>query len=243
MGLFTAVHAPALTGQASSSVTHAALPAPPNALPAASTALPARHPAKPHSLLRRIGTGVAAAVLGAGVGYFFSEVALGDWAQQSGHRSISRTLWAGVGGVAAFTLGFSFPIGGVGGSPGKLPTSMYPGGRSVITAKEIEGSGLSTAYDVVESLRPEWLFRRQSHFAQTQAEATIPVYLNDQLLGGLEDLKSIAAQNVKVMYRYTAAEATLLRGNGGSSSSGGGVTPGEFSSSNAEGAIQVITKQ
>ncbi len=179
-----------------------------------------------HSLLRRIGTGVAAAVLGAGVGYFFSEVALGDWAQNSGHGSIRRSVWAGVGGAAAFTLGFSFPIGSRrhGGEPGELPRIMFPTGRSVLTAKEIQGAHVSTAYDAVRSLRPEWLQRRQSHYAQTDAEATIPVYLGDQLLGGLDELSTISAQNVKEIFRYDVTQATLLLGPG-----------------NPEGAIQVIT--
>ncbi len=200
-----------------------ALSTPPNALPAvAGTEAPEAPPR--HTLLRRIGTGLAATVLGAGVGYFFSEVALGDWDEASGNGSISRGTWAGVGGTAAFALGFSFPIGGRGGSPGAMPRAGFPSGRAVITAREIAGSGLSTAYDVVRSLRPEWLQRRQSHYAQTQDQATIPVYLGNQLLGGLDELSTIPAQSIKEMYRYDTSQATLLWGPG-----------------NAEGAIQVIT--
>ncbi len=224
--LLATAHPLALVAQASSSsASRSVLPTPPNALPDAASVVSARASTARHPLLRRIGTGVAAAVLGAGVGYFFSEVALGDWAEASGNHTISRAVWAGVGGAAAFTLGFTYPIGGHGGSPGELPKGMFPSGRSVITAKEIAGtSGLSTAYDVVRSLRPEWLHRRQSHYGQTQEQSTIPVYLGNQLLGGLDQLDQISAQNIRAMYRYDAGQATLLWGPG-----------------NPEGAIQVIT--
>ncbi len=223
--LLAAAVASTLAAQSSSSVASSPLATPPNALPAAAAAIPRESSSKGHTLLRRIGTGLGAAILGAGVGYFFSEVALGDWEQQSGRHSIRRATWAGVGGAAAFAFGFSFPIGGVGGSPGEMPKGMFPGGRSVLTAQEIAGSGVATAYDAIKSLRPEWLQRRQSHYGQTEAQATIPVYLGNQLLGGLDELSTISAENVREIYRYTAGQATLLWGPG-----------------NAEGAIQVITK-
>jgi hypothetical protein len=224
--LLVSIRAPQLDAQTSSSSSSSSVaPAtPPNALPAAQAELPKA--TGTHSFARRLATGLGGAVLGAFVGYFFSEVALGDWDQQAGHGNIRRAVWAGAGGAAGLTLGFSFPIGGRGGSPGEaVPQGMFPTGRSVILANEIAGSGASTAYDAIRALRPEWLQRRQSHYGQTQAEATIPVYLGNQLLGTLDELSTISAQNVKEIRRYDAAQATLLWGPG-----------------NAEGAIQVITK-
>jgi hypothetical protein len=198
----------------------------PIAFPGSDDSVPEVTGAAPgHSLARRIGTALAGAVVGAGVGYFASQVALGDWDELSGRHRISRTTWAAIGGGAGMTLGFSFPLGGGGsGSPGGAHL-VLPSGRAVITAGEIVGSGASSAYDLVRNLRPEWLNRRLAHAWDTKEEADIRVYLDTQLLGGLDALSSIAAQNVQAIYRYDAAAASIRWGAG-----------------HQEGAILVVTK-
>ncbi len=223
--LLTSVGAPALRAQTSPAPASSdTLATPPNALPAALAPTGVATP-HGHSLLRRVATGLGAAVLGAGVSYLLSEVAVGDWDVAEGRGTINRATWMGVGGAAAFAFGFSFPIGGRGGSPGKLPVPRMPR-RSVITAGEIQGSGATTAYDAVRSLRPEWF--NQAH-ATTLGDVVvggdIRVYLNSQLLGGLASLSSVNAADIKAIYRFDAGQAAMRWGAG-----------------HANGAIQVVTK-
>ncbi len=181
----------------------------------------------------RAGTAAAAGVVGAWVGFFASQVALGDWDEQDGNGHIDRRRWAAIGGAVGFTLGFSFPIGGRAGAmgasrptPGAGPGLGLPGGRSAITAAEISGSGASTAYDVVKNLRSEWLLRRLPHAWDTKEEADIRVYLDARLLGGLDALSTVAAQDVQAMYRFDASQATTRWGAG-----------------HEEGAILIVTRR
>lgn len=184
------------------------------------------------SLFSRVGTALGAALVGAGVGFFASQVVLGDWDEQDGNGRINRMRWAELGGAAGFTLGFSFPIGGRAGPLGGAslrpsgPGLGLPSGRSRITAEQISGSGASTAYDVVKNLRSEWLLRRLPHAWDTKEEADIKVYLDSQLLGGLDALKSISADNVSAMYRFSALQATTRWGAG-----------------HEEGAIMIVSKR
>jgi len=186
-----------------------------------------------HSWFSKVGTAVGAALIGAGVGFFASQVALGDWDQQDGHGRINRAAWAGVGGALGFTLGFEFPIGGRAGAfgasqlaPSSGPGLALPSGRLRITAQEIAGSGAVTAYDVVKNLRSEWLLQRQAHtWAEIVNGADIPVYLNSQLLGGLDALSTVSAQDVQAIYRFNPSQATIRWGAG-----------------HENGAIMVVTK-
>lgn len=185
------------------------------------------------SLFSRVGTALGAALVGAGVGFFASQVILGDWDEQDGNGRINRMRWAELGGAAGFTLGFSFPIGGRAGplggtslTPSRGPGMALPGGRLRITAQEISSSGASTAYDVVKNLRSEWLLRRLAHAWDTKEEADIKVYLDSQLLGGLDALKGVSAENIDAMYRFSASQATIRWGAG-----------------HQEGAIMIVTKR
>ena len=49
-----------------------------------------RAPTEPPSLRNRILTGLAGAVLGAGIGYFASQVATGDWERGEGRGGLHR---------------------------------------------------------------------------------------------------------------------------------------------------------
>jgi hypothetical protein len=197
------------------------------------------------STISRIASALGSAVLGAGLGFFASQLVEGDWDETGGPQSINRTAWAVVGGTVGFTFGVRFPLLSRGqGLPG---SGGLPRGRAHLAAPALEGIGLNNAYDAVASLRPEWLVIRgaRSLVAGTDpvrvegtgtgvtitgstpliSEAgTIQVYVNGVNVGGIASLSTINVFNVRDMYFFDAAAATMRWGEG-----------------NPHGAILVIT--
>jgi len=195
------------------------------------------------SSTRRIVTGIGGALLGAGLGFFASQVVQGDWQDPTSPDPINRGLWAAIGGAVGFTVGVRFPVGGTGsfGRPG------LPGGREHLGIEELEGLGFSNAFEAVETLRPEWLIVRgnrslvasvdpvtvegtgagvtSSGSTSLISEAeTIQVYLDGSNLGGLERLNNVNVLLIKDMYFLDAGRATA-----------------RFGRSNPHGAILVIS--
>lgn len=83
----------------------------------------------------------------------------------------------------------------------------------VITLEEIERArpNVSTAYDVVQTLRPRWLKSREAlltgrHDAPVEA-AQVHVYLDDIDMGGVDYLKTILAERVLELRRLSANQA------------------------------------
>lgn len=83
----------------------------------------------------RIFTALGGAALGAGLGYFASQVARGDWDNAPGPNGLNRPVWAAVGGSAGFALGLSFPFSGR-AEPAGAYERPSPG-RSVLSIVEI----------------------------------------------------------------------------------------------------------
>lgn len=155
----------------------------------------------------RVLTGLAAGVLGAGMGFFASQVVTGDW----DNRQIDRAAWAAVGGSIGLALGVSFPLGGrptVPGPPRALPE------RSPITAGEMSGTGVHTAHDAVELLRPQWLNQRGFQIIGEQPSDRVQVYLDDMHLGGIEKLSDVSARDLALIHFLDAAAATYRWGAG-----------------------------
>lgn len=189
------------------------------------------------SFLRRLITGLGAAIAGAYVGYFFSEVAQGDWHQTVNGKFLPprnpprRGLWAGAGGALGFALGFSFPIGPKHKAPaGPLP-ALPPGlpmGRSMLSAKEIAGSKAKTAYGAVQDLRPQWLPGNVAFVSARVSvpfQSDIPVYEDSTRIGGLQQLAQVPVTVVEAMYRLDLGQAMS-----------------RFGASDPNGAILIITK-
>lgn len=220
----------AQAGSASAQVTSH----PPGFMPGPYSPLaPGVSPPISHSMFSRVATGVGAAAVGAWVGFFMSQVALGDWDQAEGRGTIHRTTWAGIGGALGFSLGFSFPIGGKPGpfgaseiGPSTGPGMALPTGRAMISTTEISRSGATTAYDIVRNLRPDWLIEHAPNGSINGVPFEIKVYLDAQLLGGPDALSSVSASDVGSMYRIDALHATTRWGSG-----------------NEEGAILILTKR
>ncbi len=109
-------------------------------------------------LRARLLTGTGAAVLGAGLGFFASQVARGDWEDGPGGHPIDRPLWAAIGGGVGFAVGFRFPLARMG--VGAERRDALPTGRSRLGAKEILDAKVVNAYEAVRLLRPEWFVLR-----------------------------------------------------------------------------------
>lgn len=85
------------------------------------------------------------------------------------------------------------------------PPQRLPLQHDVITAREVAVENASSAYDLVERLRPYFLRGRNAFL-----DAAPLVYLDDVLLGDVETLRTISAHDV-VEIRYRRGEEMLFR--------------------------------
>ena len=172
----------------------------------------------------RIFTSMAGAVVGMGVGYFFSEVVQSDWSESSGGNDANRPLWAAVGGGVGLALGFSFPIS----DPGRDPSGMggLGGEQRTIPTEEIGTVSATNAFDVVRLLRPEWLLQLGQGALYDARTNNIMAYMDSQLLGRLEALPRVSNSGIRSIHFIPARQADIRWGPG-----------------HTQGVIQVITKQ
>lgn len=150
---------------------------------------------------RHLLAGLSGAAVGAGLGFVASQILVGDWDEDAG--SANRALWIGVGGGAGLAVGFA-----IGPPPRRPPGGAIPRWqrepeRAVLTAEVIRESSARTAYEVIESRRPEWL-----------GSISLKVYMDDVLLGGVEELHDVNAADVASIHRLNAAQATRRWGTG-----------------------------
>jgi len=76
----------------------------------------------------------------------------------------------------------------------------------LITEEEIQASGYTDAFRVVQSLRPQWL--RSRGVTSISQRETIKVYLDGSLLGAPDQLQQITATSISSIRFYDAVEAT-----------------------------------
>ena len=98
--------------------------------------------------------------------------------------------------------------------------------RDLITTEEIGKSGAQNAYDLITSLRPNWLNTRGEHSfretARTQgrSEVVTPglpmvvVYLDNARLGGVETLRQVLVPALTSIQYFDAKAATFKWGAG-----------------------------
>lgn len=173
------------------------------------------------SFQSRFWNAVAGAALGAGVGYFASQLASGDW--EDGAINENRKDWALVGASIGLAAGFSFPFFGRGAS---LRPRMGSSPRTIITTQEVRDAAANTADEVVRLLRPTWLTsRRPTMLADPRCTRldrvcepisvdVMKVYLDGHRLGGTATLREINARNVETIRYFGAAEAVARWGAG-----------------------------
>ncbi|MFH1765909.1 MAG: hypothetical protein ABIF09_17110 [Gemmatimonadota bacterium] len=170
----------------------------------------------------RIVSGLAAAALGAGIGFFASQIAQGDWDKDGAQKQIHRSAWAAVGGASGFALGFSLPVWGQ--PPGGGTSILYGGDRFLITGDEIREASVSNALEAVRLFHPEWLVQRgQEAFAEPESD-NLRVYLDNVQLGGIEDLAGVNTLIIEELRFFDGQRATARWGTG-----------------HSHGAIEVVT--
>jgi len=190
--------------------------------PASSAVTAARSP------LRTLGWTMAGATVGAGLGFFASQVAHSNWDDDTERRgfrmrfTVSGALLGAVGGLLVSRQG-SIPYASAPAERGRA--------RDVIATTELRSAGGQTAYDVVQALRPVWLSARgvdsfdenpsavitggrSPQVTVTPGDAQVVVYLDGTRLGSVDRLREMPANQIKGMRYYDAREATLRWGQG-----------------------------
>ena len=88
------------------------------------------------------------------------------------------------------------------------------GSRDVITEEQIRSVSVSSAYELIQRLRPEML---QGRGRTSVSDPTAPypvVYVNGVRARGFDELRSIAATDVQEIRYINAADATTRYGTG-----------------------------
>lgn len=170
----------------------------------------------------RVLSAVGGAAIGAGLGFFASQIATGDWEPRARKVAVDRPAWAAVGGSVGLALGFSFPLSA--GPPAQarpLPSLQ----RSSIDRGELRELGTTHAYEAVEVLRPEWLHDRgPTEFGDTPADG-LSVYVEGTRIGNLSELRTLSTDDIQTIRFIDASTATSRWGAG-----------------NARGALLVILR-
>ena len=182
-------------------------------------------------------------LVGAWLGYMASQAKYSDWdrdesADLGGKRRKYTAFGAGIGSLAG--LGFSLKVGPRPSRGSALALARRSNGH-VITREEIDDSGLANAYELVQTLRRNWLHERGTHTlretTQAQSEGNsirilrvgdpkIIAYLNEAFLGPVELLRDVPAVTVHSIRYYDATAATQRWGAG-----------------HTHGAVQVLTQE
>lgn len=128
-----------------------------------------------------------------------------------------KTAWHALVVLPLFALSLSACASGA-------PSSGTTRTPNLITQEDIQGTNYSSAYEVVQRLRPRWLRARQA--PSFGGEFAIMVYVDNVRYGEVESLRSIPAPTVGSMEWIDAGTATQRWGTG-----------------NAGGAIAVTTQR
>ena len=84
-----------------------------------------------------------------------------------------------------------------------------------ITRDEIQASPARNAYDLVQSLRPQWFRTRgMTNIRQAAGEEDIVIYMDNARLGERDALQRVPLGNVEYLQFFTAREATQRWGGG-----------------------------
>ena len=122
---------------------------------------------------------------------------------------------------ATLVLLLSLSFGGCSAAAGGAAGGGSP---DLITREQIEQQSFSTALEVVQRLRPQWLRVRAA--PSFGGPAPIMVYMDNVHYGTADELRSISAQNIERLEWVDATTATQRWGTG-----------------NAGGAIAIVTRR
>lgn len=201
-------------------------------LPAASlpdlSAPPAWAATESRGHLDRFLRAAGGAAVGAWVGYLASQVAVGDWDDDAG---MHRESWAAGGAALGFTFSFTLPDQPQRAASRAAARVEQRPGREVLSVEEIRDAQGGTVYEIIRSLRPEWLRTRGTASIRESARGSasglddfdinvqpgilsIRVYLDGSLLGGVDELRTLDPGLVTEARFLTPAQATQRWGAG-----------------------------
>ncbi len=88
--------------------------------------------------------------------------------------------------------------------------------RDLILMDEIQRASAGNAFDLVQTLRPNWLHMRGEHSISdgSQGIDVLIVYLDNARLGGAQTLRQIPVQTLTSIQFFDAKAATYKWGNG-----------------------------
>lgn len=84
---------------------------------------------------------------------------------------------------------------------------------NVITREELESVQVSSAYDAVQRLRPQWISRPLAPTGQPGGNPVL-VYVDRHQVGTLDELRHMTIDQIEVMEFVSAADATTRYGTG-----------------------------
>lgn len=121
-------------------------------------------------------------------------------------RLVFRTLAA----LASLVLVTACASGGTTSAPSARRN------RDLIMMDEIQRASAGNAFDLVQTLRPNWLHTRGEHSISdgSQGIDVVIVYLDNARLGGAQTLRQIPVQTLTSIQYFDAKAATYKWGNG-----------------------------
>jgi hypothetical protein len=99
-------------------------------------------------------------------------------------------------------------------SPSSNASGAPKPGPNLITADEIARVNVQNAYEAVQKLRPAMLRQRQVATANAQASGELLIYMDNNRLGDVDQLRQISASSIAAMRYFTASEAQTKWGSG-----------------------------
>jgi outer membrane cobalamin receptor len=89
------------------------------------------------------------------------------------------------------------------------------GDSQIITEDEVEASRATTAYEVIQKLRANFLtYRGETSFDRSKSQPYPTVYIDGQEYGQISSLRNIPASQVATIRLYRSWEATTQFGAG-----------------------------
>jgi hypothetical protein len=104
--------------------------------------------------------------------------------------------------VRVLLLGLLLTLAGCGSQRGDGPRQN----RAVLHAAEMEPAGYADLFQVIQSLRPEWL--RPQGATSFRGQEVIVVYLDDNRMGGVEALRNIPPRSIASVRFISGLEAS-----------------------------------
>ena len=96
-------------------------------------------------------------------------------------------------------------------APRQSPETSHPD-RTLLTQQQLIDHHFNNAYEAIEALRPHWLQEHGPNSFRTPGQ--VLVYQDDNVLGGVDELRAVMIPAVVYIKYYDAVQATARWGVG-----------------------------